>query len=48
MHFGADWRQLAHVPEVQQWQQLLRVKGWQATARGLPETCGMQLPLANP
>lgn len=44
MRFCADWRQLAHVPEVQQWQQLLAVPGWQATERGLPESCGTLLP----
>ena len=27
MRFCADWRQLAHVPEVQQWQQLLAIAG---------------------
>jgi tRNA pseudouridine65 synthase len=32
------------VPEVQQWQQLLRLPGWTATARGLPDSCGLQLP----
>ena len=44
MHFCADWRKLTHVPEVQQWQQLLTLPGWQATARGLPASCGITLP----
>lgn len=44
MHFCADWRKLAHVPEVLQWQQLLTLPGWQATARGLPASCGITLP----
>lgn len=46
MRFCADWRQLGAVPEVQQWQQLLAVAGWQATARGLPDSCGITLPVA--
>ena len=44
MHFCADWRKLTHVPEVQQWQQLLTLPGWQAMARGLPASCGITLP----
>lgn len=44
MRFCADWRTLAHVPEVQQWQQLLALPGWQSTARGLPASCGLVLP----
>ena len=30
--------------QLQQWQQLLAVPGWQATERGLPESCGTLLP----
>ena len=45
LRFCADWRQLGHVPEVQQWQQLLALPGWQATAHGLPDSCGLVLPL---
>ena len=44
MRFCADWRTLAHVPEVQQWQQLLALPGWQSTACGLPASCGLVLP----
>jgi tRNA pseudouridine65 synthase len=45
LSFCADWRKLGHVPEVQQWQQLLALPGWQATAHGLPDSCGLVLPL---
>ena len=36
-----------HVIEgkLQQWQQLLALPGWQATAHGLPDSCGLVLPL---
>lgn len=43
MHFCADWRQLGAVPEVQQWQRLLALPGWQAGANPLPASCGVQL-----
>lgn len=36
----ADWRQLAHVPEVQQWQQMLRLPGWRGL-ESLPKSCGI-------
>ena len=46
MRFCADWCQLGHLPEVQQWQQLMALPNWHATARGLPASCGLALPTA--
>ena len=30
MHLVADWQQLAHLPEVQQWQRVMALPGWEA------------------
>ncbi|MBV7420911.1 pseudouridine synthase [Comamonas sp. CMM03] len=43
MRFCADWRQLGHVPEVQQWQRLMALPGWQSGPNPLPPSCGMAL-----
>ena len=43
MRFCADWRQLGHVPEVQQWQRLMALQGWQSGPNPLPPSCGIAL-----
>lgn len=40
LHLCADWRALQHVAEVQQWQQMLRLPGWQGL-EALPASCGL-------
>ena len=43
LHLRADWRALADVPEVQQWQKLLALPYWRGGPHALPETCGVAL-----
>ena len=44
LRLTADWSQLGHLPEVQQWRQLLQMPGWQRTALPWPQGCEAALP----
>ena len=42
--FSVDWAQLSHLPEVQQWQQLLQLPYWQSGPNPMPASCGWMPP----